>query len=110
MQVTLIAGGSRGDVQPYVTLGSRLREAGHTVRVTQLTYFDDASRMQGIVNILASIEVARQRKLTERFCAVSSCAGPVFVNWSDLNVSTVVTVFAKIIGAFTIVSYLTPKA
>lgn len=33
MQITVIAGGSRGDVQPYVALGQGLKEAGHTVRV-----------------------------------------------------------------------------
>jgi sterol 3beta-glucosyltransferase len=33
MQVTIIAPGSRGDVQPYVALGKGLVDAGHTVRV-----------------------------------------------------------------------------
>jgi sterol 3beta-glucosyltransferase len=33
VKVTLIALGSRGDVQPYVALGTGLRHAGHTVRV-----------------------------------------------------------------------------
>ncbi len=33
MQITIIAGGSRGDVQPYVALGKGLKEAGHMVRV-----------------------------------------------------------------------------
>lgn len=33
MQITIIAGGSRGDVQPYVALGKGLKEAGHTVRI-----------------------------------------------------------------------------
>jgi sterol 3beta-glucosyltransferase len=33
MQVTIIAGGSRGDVQPYVALGKGLKQAGHTVRI-----------------------------------------------------------------------------
>lgn len=33
MQIAIIAGGSRGDVQPYVALGRGLQEAGHTVRV-----------------------------------------------------------------------------
>jgi sterol 3beta-glucosyltransferase len=33
MQITIIAGGSRGDVQPYVALGKGLKEAKHTVRV-----------------------------------------------------------------------------
>lgn len=33
MQITIIAGGSRGDIQPYVALGTGLKEAGHRVRV-----------------------------------------------------------------------------
>ncbi|HEY5005236.1 MAG TPA: glycosyltransferase [Ktedonobacteraceae bacterium] len=33
MQITMIAGGSRGDVQPYVALGKGLQEAGHIVRI-----------------------------------------------------------------------------
>lgn len=33
MQITMIAGGSRGDVQPYVALGMGMKQAGHTVRV-----------------------------------------------------------------------------
>ncbi len=33
MQITIIAGGSRGDVQPYVALGKGLKEAGHSVRI-----------------------------------------------------------------------------
>ena len=33
MQITIIAGGSRGDVQPYVALGKGLKEAGHAVRI-----------------------------------------------------------------------------
>ena len=33
MQITIIAGGSRGDVQPYVALGKGLKDAGHMVRV-----------------------------------------------------------------------------
>jgi sterol 3beta-glucosyltransferase len=33
MIVTIIASGSRGDVQPYVALGRGLKEAGHTVRI-----------------------------------------------------------------------------
>jgi len=37
MQITIIASGSRGDVQPYVALGKGLKDAGHSVRflVTQ---------------------------------------------------------------------------
>lgn len=32
-QIAIVAGGSRGDVQPYVALGRGLRRAGHAVRV-----------------------------------------------------------------------------
>ncbi|MBA2682007.1 MAG: glycosyltransferase family 1 protein [Ktedonobacteraceae bacterium] len=33
MQITIIAGGSRGDVQPYVALGKGLKDAEHRVRI-----------------------------------------------------------------------------
>ena len=33
MHITILAYGSRGDVQPYVALGVGLRRAGHTVRL-----------------------------------------------------------------------------
>jgi sterol 3beta-glucosyltransferase len=33
LTITLIAPGSRGDVQPYVALGAGLKQAGHTVRL-----------------------------------------------------------------------------
>lgn len=33
MLITIIAGGSRGDVQPYIALGNGLQKAGHTVRI-----------------------------------------------------------------------------
>ena len=33
MHITVLAYGSRGDVQPYVALGAGLRRAGHTVRL-----------------------------------------------------------------------------
>ncbi|GER91091.1 hypothetical protein KDW_52530 [Dictyobacter vulcani] len=41
MQITIIAGGSRGDVQPYVALGRGLKQAGHTVRILSSDDFHD---------------------------------------------------------------------
>ncbi len=41
MKITIVTGGSRGDVQPYVALGKGLRQAGHTV--TLLANIDFAS-------------------------------------------------------------------
>ena len=40
MIITLIATGSRGDVQPYVALGRGLRQAGHAVRFVTPRNFD----------------------------------------------------------------------
>ena len=41
MQITILAPGSRGDVQPYVALGKGLKDAGHTVRVLATQDFQD---------------------------------------------------------------------
>ena len=41
MQITIIAGGSRGDVQPYVALGKGLKDAGHAVRIFSTDDFHD---------------------------------------------------------------------
>jgi UDP:flavonoid glycosyltransferase YjiC (YdhE family) len=41
VNVTLIASGSRGDVQPYVALGAGLKEAGHAVRVLSNQNYQD---------------------------------------------------------------------
>uniref|UniRef100_UPI0025CEFB4B glycosyltransferase n=1 Tax=uncultured Deinococcus sp. TaxID=158789 RepID=UPI0025CEFB4B len=41
MNITLIALGSRGDVQPYVALGLGLRRAGHAVRLASHDTFRD---------------------------------------------------------------------
>src|SRR5688500_11006006 len=33
MHITILAYGSRGDVQPYVALGLGLKQAGHSIRI-----------------------------------------------------------------------------
>lgn len=48
MQITVIAGGSRGDVQPYVALGKGLKEAGHTVRVLAPQDYQDLITVYGL--------------------------------------------------------------
>jgi sterol 3beta-glucosyltransferase len=40
MKITIVASGSRGDVQPYVALGKGLREAGHEVRLLSTQDFE----------------------------------------------------------------------
>ena len=48
MQVTLVAPGSRGDVQPYVALGKGLKDAGHTVRVLTAQDFQSLITAYGL--------------------------------------------------------------
>ena len=48
MKLTLIAIGSRGDVQPFVALGRGLLEAGYAVRMVTLESFEAMVRGQGL--------------------------------------------------------------
>ena len=48
MKVTIIALGSRGDVQPYVALGKGLKEAGHTVSVLASQDFQNLITTYGL--------------------------------------------------------------
>lgn len=48
MQITIIVGGSHGDVQPYVALGKGLKEAGHTVRVLAPQDYQDLITAYGL--------------------------------------------------------------
>lgn len=47
-QILILALGSRGDVQPYITLGLALRRAGHRVRVATFALFDTMVRAAGL--------------------------------------------------------------
>ena len=48
MRIVLIAGGSRGDVQPYVALGQGLRAAGHAVSVLATADFRELVTRHGL--------------------------------------------------------------
>ncbi|MBK8020610.1 MAG: glycosyltransferase family 1 protein [Chloroflexi bacterium] len=48
MKLTIIAIGSRGDVQPIVALGRGLSDAGYTVRMVTLESFEAMVRKQGL--------------------------------------------------------------
>ena len=39
MRITILALGSRGDVQPYIPLGKGLQSAGHSVRIATFKAF-----------------------------------------------------------------------
>lgn len=48
LTITIIAPGSRGDVQPYVALGVGLKDAGHTVRILTAQDFHNLVTMYGL--------------------------------------------------------------
>jgi UDP:flavonoid glycosyltransferase YjiC (YdhE family) len=48
MKITFLTIGSRGDVQPYIALGSGLQSAGHTVRLATFTGFRELVTASGI--------------------------------------------------------------
>lgn len=101
MHVTIIANGSRGDVQPYVALGSGLRQAGHTVRLVtsedfrelveahHLTFFDTGISIESVaqglegtleggnfLKILAAMGPPAQRLVAQAAAAgLEACKG-----------------------------------
>lgn len=48
MDISIITGGSRGDVQPYIALGKGLREAGHAVRLVATDDFETLTTAAGL--------------------------------------------------------------
>jgi sterol 3beta-glucosyltransferase len=62
MQITIIALGSRGDVQPYVALGAGLKKAGHTIRILASKDFEELVTAHGLdfMNMGGSIEAVAQ--------------------------------------------------
>ena len=48
MKITILALGTRGDVQPYLALGLGLKEAGHQVKLASSDIFEDFARTRGL--------------------------------------------------------------
>lgn len=104
MQITIIAGGSRGDVQPYVALGRGLKDAGHRVRLLSsddfqglaeeydLDFFTTggssqavAQRLQGLSEQGKTLEVLSQmRKASENQAIQAAERGLMACEGSDL--------------------------
>ncbi len=104
MQIAIIAGGSRGDVQPYVALGKGLKEAGHTVRILSSDDFHDlvtdygldffstggssqavAKELQGLSEQGKTLEVfARMRQASQKQAVQAAEKGLVACQGSDL--------------------------
>jgi sterol 3beta-glucosyltransferase len=80
MRITIIAPGSRGDVQPYLALGRGLKQAGHVVRLVTHQNFEGFVNSHGVEfwpiegNVQDIAQSKDLRKLLERgnFLAVMS--------------------------------------
>ncbi len=48
MKITILAVGTRGDVQPYIALGLGLRSAGHEIRIAAASNFEQFVRSYGL--------------------------------------------------------------
>lgn len=48
MKITILAVGTRGDVQPYIALGLGLRAAGHAIRIAAASNFEQFIRSYGL--------------------------------------------------------------
>jgi UDP:flavonoid glycosyltransferase YjiC (YdhE family) len=79
MHITIVAIGSRGDIQPYVALGQGLQQAGRRVRLNTRLDFEALVRrhelefapLHGNVRDLMSGEDGVQRavEIIQRYCA-----------------------------------------
>ncbi|MDX2078405.1 MAG: glycosyltransferase, partial [bacterium] len=72
MKISIVAGGSRGDVQPYVALGGGLQRAGYDVRVLTTDDFEGLVTGAGLQfcstgkSVEAILQSDEWRKTTER--------------------------------------------
>ena len=83
MQITVIATGSWGDVQPYIALAVGLQKAGHTVHLVSTTDFKELARSHDLrfFDVGENIESVAQdmQGLLERgnFRKILSAMGPI---------------------------------
>lgn len=71
LEISIVASGSRGDVQPYVALGKGLQDAGHNVRVLTSDDFETLVTEAGLTfastgeSVEAVLQSDEWRKVTE---------------------------------------------
>jgi sterol 3beta-glucosyltransferase len=95
MQITIIAMGSRGDVQPYVALGKGLKAAGHGIRLATHENFESLVNSHGLEfypmkgNVQAFLEDPENRRLLEsgNFLAINARAAKASqraaIDWAE---------------------------
>jgi sterol 3beta-glucosyltransferase len=80
MRIAIIAMGSRGDVQPYISLGKGLKAAGHSVRLLTHENFEYLVTSYGLEfwpargNVQEVMESPKLRELLEKgnFLAITA--------------------------------------
>jgi sterol 3beta-glucosyltransferase len=78
MRITILAPGSRGDIQPYIALGEGLRRAGHRVRLVTNKEFADLVKSAGLdilpidVSVQAALQTPDASAAIERGSLISS--------------------------------------
>ncbi len=77
MKITILAIGSRGDVQPLVALGRGLQEAGHEVSITTHATFETLVRNSGLRFFLVQSNVKEALESTAGQRAMESGTNPV---------------------------------
>lgn len=82
MRITILAHGSRGDVQPYVALGIGLQRAGHTVRLAAPESFESFVTGYGLeFSPLAGDPTQLMRKAVEKAGTNLLRIGPVVLEY-----------------------------
>ncbi|MBI1946882.1 MAG: glycosyltransferase family 1 protein [Deltaproteobacteria bacterium] len=82
MRITILATGSRGDVQPYVALGVGLARAGHGVRVVTTRDFTDLVTSYGLQ--VATVDIDVQALLAARRSSTAIERGGVLTSFREL--------------------------
>jgi sterol 3beta-glucosyltransferase len=95
MRIAIIAMGTRGDVQPYISLGEGLKAAGHSVRLLTHENFEQLVNAYGLEfwpargNVQAIMESPKLRELLEKgnFLAItaytSKIAQKAAIDWAE---------------------------
>jgi sterol 3beta-glucosyltransferase len=95
MRIAIIAMGSRGDVQPYISLGKGLKAAGHSVRLLTHENFEQLVNSYGLEfwpargNVQEIMESPKLRQLLEKgnFLAInaytSKAAQKAAIDWAE---------------------------
>lgn len=83
MRITIIAPGSRGDIQPYLGLGVGLKRAGHAVAV--VTTMDHDALVKGFGLELFSVPVNVQEALQRRGASAAIEGGGLIASFRELS-------------------------